>query len=65
MNKERPFNILDATLFYEDHEVSTLMRQLYRMNYEKKEAKRIFKTWLKKRGHKIVDVPTVEESYER
>ncbi len=61
MSKKKPFNILDATLFYEGYEVYILMRQLYRMGYEEKEAKRTFKTWLKKRGYKVVDVPTVEQ----
>ena len=60
----KPYSILDATLFYEGYEVHTLMRQLYRMNYEEKEAKKIFKKWLKKRGYKIVDVPTVETEME-
>ena len=57
----RPFRVLDATLFYEDWTVATLMRQLYRMGYSEKEAKKIFKTWLKKRNYKVIDVPTVEE----
>ena len=61
MSKDKPFDILDATAFYEDRRVSTHMRQLYRMGYANAEAERIFKTWLTKRGHKIVDVPTVEE----
>jgi len=55
----RPFKVLDATLFYEDWTVSTLMRQLCRMGYSEKEAKKIFRTWLAKRCYKIIDVATV------
>jgi len=58
--KGKPFSILDATLFYEGYEVHILMRQLYRMNYDEQEAKKIFKKWLKKRDYKVIDVPTVE-----
>ena len=59
MTKDKPFDVLDATMFYEDREVSTLMRQLYRMDYEEKDASRIFKSWLKRRKHRIEDVPMV------
>ena len=60
----KPFRILDATLFYEDWTVATLMRQLCRMGYSEKEARKIFETWLKRRGYTVIDVPTVADDLE-
>jgi hypothetical protein len=32
------------------------------MGYSEKEAQKIFKTWLKRRGYKVVNVSTVAEA---
>jgi phage terminase large subunit-like protein len=52
-HKQMPFEILDATVFYEDNEKRTLMRQLYRMDYDEETAQRIFESWMTRRNKTI------------